>query len=327
MPVHVDSSPSPLLSVRDLAIHFGAPARPVRAVDGVSFEVQAGEVVALVGESGCGKSVTAMALARLLPEPAARYVGGSIQLLGRDVLAASDSALRAMRGADIAYVFQEPAAALNPVFTIGFQIREVLRAHRRGIDEQAELARLLRAVGLDDVQRVARAYPHELSGGMQQRAVIAMALAGAPRLLVADEPTTALDVTVQAQVLEVLQAVQRAEGMGMLFITHNLGLVKRIAHRVLVMYAGQLVEAGPVTEVLRAPRHPYTKALLRAVPRLRGPVAKLEGIPGTVPAGSAYPPGCRFHPRCPHAEARCRVEAPAWAEGDGVRCHLWRSLS
>ncbi|HMP74692.1 MAG TPA: ABC transporter ATP-binding protein [Kiritimatiellia bacterium] len=325
--MHGVPSSSPLLSVRDLVIHFGDPARPVRAVDGVSFEVGTGEVVALVGESGCGKSVTAMALARLLPEPAARYVGGSIQLLGRDVLAASDSALRAMRGADIAYVFQEPAAALNPVFTIGFQIGEVLRAHRRGIDEQAELERLLRAVGLDDVQRVARAYPHELSGGMQQRAVIAMALAGAPRLLVADEPTTALDVTVQAQVLEVLQAVQRAEGMGMLFITHNLGLVKRIAHRVLVMYAGQLVEAGPVTEVLRAPRHPYTKALLRAVPRLRGPVAKLEGIPGTVPAGSAYPSGCRFHPRCPHAEARCRAEEPAWAEGDGVRCHLWRSLS
>ena len=329
MPVHDIPSSSPLLRVRDLAVQFGDPARPVRAVDGVSFEVRAGEVVALVGESGCGKSVTALALARLLPEPAARYAGGTIEVLGRDVLAASDAALRALRGASIAYVFQEPAAALNPVFTIGFQIGEVLRAHRRGVDGPVELARLLRAVGLDDVQRVARAYPNELSGGMQQRAVIAMALAGAPRLLVADEPTTALDVTVQAQVLDVLLAVQRSEGMGMLFITHNLGLVQRIAHRVLVMYAGQIVESGPVAQVLAQPRHPYTRALLRAVPRLRGGRARLDGIPGSVPPAHAFPAGCRFAPRCTQATARCRDEAPAWeaAERGGVRCHHWREFS
>ena len=318
---------APLLEVRDLAVHFGPPARPVRAVNGVSFAVQPGEVVALVGESGSGKSVTALSIARLLPEPQARYVSGSIVVGGVDVLRASPAEVRALRGSRVAYVFQEPSAALNPVFTIGFQIDEVLRTHQPKADREAERVRLLRAVGLEDAERVARAYPHELSGGMQQRAVIAMALAGRASLLVADEPTTALDVTVQAQVLQVLMDVQRAEGMGLLFITHNLGLVKRIAHRVLVMYAGQLVEAGAVAEVLRAPRHPYTKALLRAVPRLRGRVAKLEGIPGTVPAASAYSEGCRFHSRCPHAETRCRAEAPAWSEDDGVRCHLWRNLT
>jgi peptide/nickel transport system ATP-binding protein len=328
MPVPKDASSDLLLSVNELSIQFGAAAQPARAVDGVSFEVRAGEVVALVGESGCGKSVTALALARLVPEPPARYAGGSVRVLGRDVLTATPAELRALRGRSIAYVFQEPAAALNPVFTVGFQIREVLRAHRRGIDEQAELARLLRAVGLDDVDRVARAFPHELSGGMQQRAVIAMALAGQPRLLVADEPTTALDVTVQAQVLEVLLAVQRSEGMGMLFITHNLGLVARAAQRVLVMYAGQIVESGPVAQVLAQPRHPYTRALLNAVPRLRGGRARLDGIPGSVPPAHAFPAGCRFAPRCTHATARCRDEAPAWetVEQGGVRCHHWREI-
>jgi oligopeptide/dipeptide ABC transporter ATP-binding protein len=318
---------APLLDVRDLSVHFGPPARPVRAVDGISFSVQRGEVVALVGESGSGKSVTALSLARLLPEPQARYVSGSIVMGGADVLRASPAEVRALRGSRIAYVFQEPSAALNPVFTIGFQIDEALRLHQPATPRAAERERLLRAVGLEDATRVARSHPHELSGGMQQRAVIAMALAGRPAVLVADEPTTALDVTVQAQVLQVLLDVQRAEGMGLLFITHNLGLVKKIAHRMLVMYAGQLVEAGPVSEVLRAPRHPYTKALMRAVPRLRGRMAQLEGIPGTVPAASDYPAGCRFHPRCPHAEARCRAEAPAWEDDAGVRCHFWRTLS
>ncbi len=319
-----------LLEVRDLTVQFGSGGRAVRVVDGVSFRVEAGEVVALVGESGSGKSVTALALARLLPEVSGRIVGGEILFEGADVCGFSPGALRRLRGGRIAYVFQEPMAALNPVFTIGFQIREVLRLHGGSGDREAELLRLLLAVGLSDAERVARSFPHELSGGMQQRAVIAMALAGRPRLLVADEPTTALDVTVQAQVLEVLLGVQRAEGMGMLFITHNLGLVARVAQRVLVMYAGQIVEAGPTGSVLRSPRHPYTKALLRAVPRLRGGGERLEGIPGVVPAASSYPMGCRFHPRCAFARERCAVDVPQWEElegGGGVRCHYWRACS
>ncbi len=314
----------PLLEVEHLAVHFGPSSRPIRAVDGVSFSVAQGEGVALVGESGSGKSVTALALARLLPEPQARYVSGRIRLAGEDVLAAPRARLRALRGGSIAYVFQEPAACLNPVFTVGAQIREVLRLHRPGIAARAELERLLRAVGLNDVARVMRAFPHELSGGMQQRAVIAMALAGRPKLLVADEPTTALDVTVQAQVLEVLLEVQRAEGMGLLFITHNLALVPRMAQRVAVMYAGQVVEYGAAADVLAQPKHPYTRALIRAAPRLRGARARVDGIPGLVPPATVYPPGCRFHPRCAHAQGRCGAEEPAWDANDGVRCHFRR---
>lgn len=320
----------PLLEVNNLSIHFGSRSRPARAVDGVSFSVDTGEIVALVGESGSGKSVTALSLARLLPEPAARFAGGSIKFGGREVLMLSDAEMRQLRGGQIAYVFQEPSAALNPVLSIGAQIDEALREHRSGIDRKAELTRLLRSVGLDDTERVARAYPHELSGGMQQRAVIAMALAGKPRLLVADEPTTALDVTVQAQILDVLLDVQRTGGMGMLFITHNLGLVGKVAQSVLVMYAGQIVEVGPVSDVLRAPRHPYTKALVAAVPRLRGGNARLEGIPGAVPAATDYPEGCRFHPRCAFAQERCLNEEPAWealdGQGSGVRCHFWKEI-
>ncbi len=319
-----------LLEVRDLSVQFGTGNRAVRVVDGVSFSVAAGEVVALVGESGSGKSVTALSLARLLPEASAQIAGGAIFFDGADVCGLSNEALRKLRGGQVAYVFQEPMAALNPVFSIGFQIREVLRLHRPGIDREAELRRLLKAVGLDDVARVAKSFPHELSGGMQQRAVIAMALAGKPRLLVADEPTTALDVTVQAQVLDVLLDVQRAEGMGMLFITHNLGLVAKVAQRVLVMYAGQIVEAGSTEAVLKTPRHPYTQALLKAVPRLRGGGERLDGISGVVPTASNFPKGCRFHPRCAFARERCGIEAPIWdADGGarGVRCHFWKEIA
>lgn len=313
---------APLLEVEGLTIHFGSTNRPVRAVDGVSFSISSGEVVALVGESGCGKSATALAIARLLPEPAARYVAGSIRLLGADVLSATERALRELRGGRVAYVFQEPAVALNPVFTIGFQLDESLRLHRPNVDRRAERTRLLRSVGLEDVDRVSRSYPHELSGGMQQRAMIAMALAGKPRLLIADEPTTALDVTVQAQVLDVLLRVQREQGMGMLFITHNLALVARVAQRVLVMYAGQIVETGSTDQVLHRPHHPYTRALIRALPRLNGGKERLKGIPGNVPNAADYPAGCRFHARCPIARPICAREMPELLEG--VRCPFAR---
>lgn len=325
MPSTPVESRKPVVLVEGLAIHFGATTRPVRAVDSVSFEIFPGEVVALVGESGCGKTATALALARLLPEPAARYAAGRIRVDDLDVRSADERALRRLRGGVIAYVFQEPGAALNPVWSIGFQIGEALAAHRPDCERDVECERLLRAVGLDDVKRIARSYPHELSGGQQQRAVIAMALAGRPKVLVADEPTTALDVTVQAQVLELLVRVQRETEMAMLFITHNLALAAKIADRVMVMYAGQIVEVGPAREVLTHPRHPYTQALMRALPRTKGDFGRLEGISGAVPSAADYPRGCRFHPRCRYVRPGCASEEPDLM--DGVRCPFWREIA
>ncbi len=327
--LHRPSGGYPLLAVRDLQVHFGSPANPIRAVDGVDFDIRESETVALVGESGCGKSVTAMALARLLPAPPARYVAGRIRYRSMDVLAMGDKQLRTLRGSEIAYIFQDPANALNPVFRIGDQIGEVIRLHRRRTDPRVETVALLRMVGMADPERTARAYPHQLSGGMQQRAMIALALAGQPRLLVADEPTTALDVTIQAQILELLQKLQRDLGMAMLWITHNLGLVAGMAHRVNVMYAGRLVESGPTREVLTHPRHPYTCGLLHAVPQLSGHGERLSGIDGVVPPPTRIPAGCRFHPRCPLARALCRTEEPELqtvSTTRGSRCHFWQEV-
>jgi oligopeptide/dipeptide ABC transporter ATP-binding protein len=320
------SAPATLLDVRDLRVGFGSPDRAAPAVDGVSFHIGEGETVALVGESGSGKSVTALALTRLVPTPPGVYAGGQILFRGQPVLALDEPGLRRLRGREIAYVFQEPAVALNPVLRTGFQVGEAVRLHQPGAPVEAETLRLLGLVGLPDPARVARAYPHELSGGMQQRALIAMALAGRPRLLVADEPTTALDVTVQAQIIDLLLRLQADLGMALLLITHNLGLVARAAHRVYVMYAGHIVEEGPCVDVLRTPRHPYTEALLRAVPTLQGGSERLAGIPGSVPAAGMWPSGCRFHPRCPKAQGRCVADAPAWEQAGegGVRCHFWR---
>lgn len=318
-----------LLSVRDLRVHFGAPSRPVRAVDGISLALARGEAAALVGESGSGKSVTALALARLVPSPPARYVSGEVLYRGRDVLRMSSRDVRGLRGREIAYVFQEPAGSLNPVVRLGPQIGEVLQRHRPGVERRREIRRLLELVGLEDAARVADAYPHELSGGMQQRAMIAMALAGEPKLLVADEPTTALDVTVQAQIVDLLVRLRHELGMALLLITHNLGLVARTAGRVHVVYAGQVVESGRAEDILTTPRHPYTQALLRAVPRLEGGSGRLEGIAGSVPPAHAWPSGCRFHPRCPARQQRCVEEQPTWDDlpgAAGVRCHFWSSL-
>ena len=315
----------PLLSVDGLRIEFGDARAPARAVDGVSFDIRERETVALVGESGCGKSLTALALARLLP-PAARIAGGNVTLGGRDMLGLSKSALRRARGGEIAYIFQEPATSLNPVFTVGSQIREALRLHRPGADPDTEAASLLEKVGIPGAAGRLRAWPHELSGGMQQRVMIAMALACRPRLLVADEPTTALDVTIQAQILSLLVRLQAEFGMAILLITHNLGLVAEVAARVNVMYAGRLVEQGPTGAVLRTPAHPYTRGLLKAVPRLRGG-GELEGIPGGVPGLRSMPSGCRFHPRCPMSGARCETECPGLTRIDaerGVQCHYWK---
>lgn len=321
-------SPAALLEVRDLRVYFRTDdaARPVKAVDGVSFTIHRAETVALVGESGSGKSVTALSLARLLPG-AGYQAGGTVRFEGEDVGAMNERRLRDLRGGRIAYVFQEPATSLNPVFTVGGQIAEAVRAHGRAPDPENEAVRLMRLVGLPDPEQRRRAYPHELSGGMQQRVMIAMALACKPRLLVADEPTTALDVTIQAQILELLAELQERLGMAILLITHNFGLVARLARTLHVMYAGRVVESGPTREVLTDPKHPYTAALLRAVPRLHTPVRELPEVRGSIPSLADLPPGCPFHPRCPKAAERCRAEAPedeACGTGRSVRCHFWR---
>ncbi|MCX6994026.1 MAG: ABC transporter ATP-binding protein [Kiritimatiellaeota bacterium] len=315
-----------LLNVDQLSVFFRTRTEPVRAVNGVSFSVAPGETVALVGESGCGKSVTALALTRLVAKPG--YVaGGNIRFAGRDVLAMDPAQLRQMRGAEIAYIFQEPATSLNPVFRVGWQIAEALKLHRAGIAVRAEVISLLNRVGLPDPERRLNAYPHELSGGMQQRVMIAMALACRPRMLVADEPTTALDVTIQAQILDLLVRLQEELGMAILLITHNLGLVAGVARRVNVMYAGRIVERGPVEQILGQSAHPYTRGLMAAVPRLSGGKTRMIGIPGAVPNPARLPTGCPFHPRCPKAQALCRQEDPIETiitEDHRVRCHFWK---
>ena len=314
-----------LLDVAGLCAYFGRGDRPVRAVDGVSLRVRAGQTVALVGESGCGKSATALALTRLLPQPPAFYAGGRILWRGRDLLSLDDREMRSVRGNEIAYIFQEPASSLNPVLSVGAQVMESVRLHRPGVRARDEALRLLALVGIPRPESKVDAYPHELSGGLQQRAMIAMALASQPKLLIADEPTTALDVTIQKQILDLLRRLQAELGMAILLITHNLGLVAEAAHDVYVMYAGRIVESGPTEQVLRRPAHPYTRALLRAVPRLEGPARDLEGIDGMVPRLSDLPAGCAFHPRCPAARARCRTEDPVWTTmpgGAAARCHF-----
>jgi oligopeptide/dipeptide ABC transporter ATP-binding protein len=320
-----------LVEVENLQVQFFGGAHPVRAVDGVSFDIAEGETVALVGESGCGKSVTAMALAKLVPQPPGHYAGGRVLFGGREVLAIGERELRHLRGREISYIFQEPGSALNPVFTIGYQILEAIKLHRPEADARAEALELMRLVGIPEPEQRLRAYPHALSGGQQQRVMIAMAIACRPKLLVADEPTTALDVTIQAQILDLLRDLQKRLGMAMLLITHNLGLVAETAHRVNVMYAGRMVESGAAPDVLTRARHPYTRALLEAVPRLDGTEGRLKAIEGNVPNPADLPAGCKFHPRCPYARERCRSEEPPWefdaTAARGARCFFWREIA
>jgi len=315
-----------LLNVRDLQVSFFTDEGEVRAVDGVSFSIKKGDTLALVGESGCGKSVTALALARLVATPPGVYKGGEIVFEGADVLKMNSDWLRAMRGAKVAYIFQEPATSLNPVFRIGAQIREVLQLHRPDAATNAEVVRLLKLVRLPDAERRQRDYPHQLSGGMQQRVMIAMALAGNPALLIADEPTTALDVTIQAQILDLLKDLKREIGLSILLITHNLGIVGELADNVAVMYAGRIVEFAPAADLLREPRHPYTVALLRSIPRRGARADRLYSIPGTVPSAARLPAGCKFHPRCDRARPECG-QAPepqlSAANERQVRCPYW----
>jgi len=295
----------PLLEISGLQVEFGRGPQARRAVDGVSLSINAGETLCLVGESGSGKSVTALSIARLLASPPAQYAGGRILLNGRDTLTLSAEELRSVRGPVVSYVFQDPAAALNPVHRVGWQVKEVLKLHRPQVASDAEVVRLFKCVGISAPETRLRNFPHELSGGMQQRVMIAMALAAHPQLLVADEPTTALDVTIQAQILDLMQQLKRQFGMALLLITHNLAIAGEIGDRIAVMYAGQIVETGPAGDLLRAPLHPYTRALLESVPQIGSSAATLKNIPGSVPQIGAFPSGCRFHPRCPVVQPAC----------------------
>jgi peptide/nickel transport system ATP-binding protein len=307
----------PLLAVEDLRTHFFTRDGVVRAVDGVSCAIAAGETLAVVGESGCGKSVTALSILRLVPSPPGRIVSGRIRFAGRDLLALSDAEMRAIRGNEISMIFQEPMTSLNPVLTVARQIGETLMLHQH-LDARAAEARavaMLRLVRLAEPERRARQYPHELSGGMRQRVMIAMALACHPKLLIADEPTTALDVTIQAQILDLMRDLKSEIGAAILLITHDLGVVAEMAQRVVVMYAGRKVEEAPVRDLFRHPRHPYTEGLLASVPRLgetlgRAAPPRLAEIPGVVPSLREPIVGCAFAPRCAYATARCRAEAP-----------------
>ncbi len=310
------SNAKPLLRVENLKTHFHTRDGIVRAVDGVSFEVNAGETLAIVGESGCGKSVTSMSILRLLPMPPARIADGRIEFDGRNLLELSEPEMRKVRGNAISMIFQEPMTSLNPVLTIGRQIAEALVLHR-GMSQKEATARaieMLRKVHIPEAERRITQYPHELSGGMRQRVMIAMALACGPRLLIADEPTTALDVTIQAQILELMRELHRETGAAIILITHDLGVVAEMAQRVVVMYAGRKVEEAPIEELFARPRHPYTRGLLGSMPHLGDSVnetgKRLVEIPGMVPSLKDPAPGCLFAPRCPNAIERCARDAP-----------------
>ncbi|MBV9783050.1 MAG: ABC transporter ATP-binding protein [Acidisphaera sp.] len=331
------SDPAALITVDDLRTIFRTGEEVARAVDGVSFSLRAGETLALVGESGSGKSVTALSIMRLLPMPPAQIVGRRIVFADRgteqDLLTLTERQMRRIRGRRIAMVFQEPMSSLNPLLTIGEQIAEGLRLHL-GLSRAAAAERaceLLARVNIPDPVRRSGEYPHRLSGGMRQRVMIAAALGCNPALLIADEPTTALDVTIQGQILELLRSLQQELCMAMLFVTHDLGVVSEVADRVAVMYAGRIVETGSRAEILSAPRHPYTKALLGSVPRRRSarrdPAARLPAIPGQVPSAAQLPPGCTFAPRCGLAIPACTAARPALqpiAGAHAVRCIRWR---
>ena len=325
--------PEPILQVRNLSVHFYTYAGILKAIEKVSFDVYKGETFALVGETGCGKSVTSRALTQLIESPG-KIVEGEILYYKDDgsvidLLKLNDKEIREIRGNEIAYIFQDPHASLDPLYTIGYQIAEAMEVHgkvksiKEGIKKAVEI---LRAVLIPDPERRVKNYPHELSGGMKQRVVIGIGISNNPRILIADEPTTALDVTVQAQILELINQLKEKYKATVILITHNLGVVAETADRVAVMYAGKIVEIAPVDEIFKNPLHPYTKGLLKAVPNLMTKIERLESIPGTVPNLINPPSGCRFHPRCLYAKDICREKIPELKEienGHFVACHLY----
>jgi peptide/nickel transport system ATP-binding protein len=305
---------TPLLEIEDLRTWFFTSDGVVRAVDGVSYSVAPGETLAVVGESGCGKSVTAMSVLRLLPSPPARIVSGAIRFEGRDLLTASEAEMRKIRGNEISMIFQEPMTSLNPVLTVGRQIAETLELHQglSAADAQSRAVEMLETVRIPEAKRRADEYPHQLSGGMRQRVMIAMALACKPKLLIADEPTTALDVTIQAQILELMLDLKEKVGAAIVLITHDLGVVAETAQRVVVMYAGRKVEEASVADLFARPMHPYTRGLMGSIPRLAGGAKRLTEIPGIVPRLNQPIVGCAFAERCTFAKERCRREAPVF---------------
>lgn len=330
----VQSMTTPLLQIEGLQTHFFTRDGIVRAVDGVSFSVASGETLAVVGESGCGKSVTSLSILRLVASPPGRIVAGRVVFEGRDLLALNEDEMRAVRGDAISMIFQEPMTSLNPALTVGRQIAESLVLHR-GLSQSNAMAKtveMLRKVRMPEPERRVRQYPHELSGGMRQRVMIAMALACGPRLLIADEPTTALDVTIQAQILDLMRELARETGAAIILITHDLGVVAEMAQRVVVMYAGRKVEEAPVEELFARPRHPYTRGLLGSMPHLGDSVRnerseRLVEIPGMVPSLKDEQPGCLFAPRCPKAVARCLQDAPPLtAHGPGHWAACWNPV-
>ena len=301
-----------LLEVKDLKTYFFLDEGVAKAVDGVSFHVDKGETLGLVGESGCGKSVSALSIMRLIPNPPGKIVGGQIILGGKNVLELDEKQVRDIRGNEVSMIFQEPMTSLNPVFTCGSQIEEAVILHQKVSKKEArqKAIEMLRLVGIPAPEQRVREYPHQLSGGMRQRVMIAMALSCNPSLLLADEPTTALDVTIQAQILELLERLQRELHMAVIMITHDLGVIAEVASRVAVMYAGKIVEYAGVQEIFNTPRHPYTQGLLRSIPKLTDSKDRLAVIPGMVPNPLAFPQGCKFHPRCSRAIAECRKAEP-----------------
>ncbi len=323
---------APVLEVANLRTVFFTRNGLVRAVDDVSFTVGAGEVLAIVGESGCGKSITALSLMRLIPSPPGRIVSGTVKLDGRELLTLPEEEMRRVRGNKMGMIFQEPMTSLNPVLTVGEQIAEAVRLHqdlspKAARDKAVELLRLVR---IPEPAQRAKDYPHQLSGGMRQRAMIAMAVSCNPRVLIADEPTTALDVTIQAQILDLLLRLQQETGTAIILITHDLGVVAETAQRVVVMYAGRKIEEAPVETLFADPRHPYTRGLLASVPRLASlsgtPAERLAEIPGMVPALTALPPGCAFAPRCARADDRCRAAYPDYtAQGEAHFTACWHA--
>jgi oligopeptide/dipeptide ABC transporter ATP-binding protein len=317
---------APLLEVRELQTHFFTDDGVVRAVDGVSFEVNPGETLAIVGESGSGKSVTSLSILRLVAQPPGRIVGGQVRFQGRNLLELAPKEMRAIRGKEISMIFQEPMTSLNPVYTCGEQIIEALVLHEK-VDRNEARRRtieMLRKVGIPSPEQRVDEYPHQMSGGMRQRVMIAMALACSPAILIADEPTTALDVTIQAQILELLKQLQRELGMAVLLITHDLGVVAETADRVAVMYAGQVVEYGDVASTFQRPLHPYTAGLQESLPKLGVKRDRLKVIPGNVPNPAHFPQGCRFHPRCPVRQERCLTDPPLMTIG-GRQSRCWRA--
>ena len=327
---HAAAEPSlmPLLEVRDLRTYFATEDGEFRAVDGIGFAIAAGRTLGIVGESGCGKSVTALSIMRLVPSPPGYIAGGAALFDGVDLLTLPVLQMRELRGNRIAMIFQEPMTSLNPAFKIGEQIAEGIRRHRRvGRREARERAlQMLKRARIPAAERRIDEYPHQLSGGMRQRAMIAMALACDPQLLIADEPTTALDVTIQAQILDLLRGLRGETGMGIMLITHDLGVIAELADEVVVMYAGKIVEQAPVEALFHDPQHPYTIGLLGSVPSIRGESSRLAAIDGMVPSPRAMPRGCRFHPRCPFAVEECRNEEPALGEiAPGHLTACWRA--